>query len=452
MSFFGFKGGVHPPELKAAAGKAIETVPPPQTAVIPLAQSLGKPAKAAVAKKDAVLRGQLIGEAQGMVSANVHSSISGTVKDVGPARGPLGTFVECVFIESDGKDQAAEFKGADLNALSPQEVIDRIKAAGLVGMGGATFPTHVKLAPPPGKKIDTLIINGCECEPCLTADHRLMVEKADDVMAGAAIFRKALGVARAIVGVEDNKPDAAEALSKSASRHGVEVAVLHVKYPQGAEKQLIKALLNREVPSGGLPMDVGAVVQNVATAKAARDAVVEGRPLYERVLTLGGGAAQGNRNFLVRIGTPFSEVVKFAGGTKGDAMKIVSGGPMMGLAQATLDLPVTKGTSGILLLTERETGPQRMFPCLRCGKCYDACPMGLRPALISRCVEKRRFDELEGLDVLDCIECGCCAYECPANRRIVQNVKRGKAEIAKIRRKRKEKEDKAKAEAAKPKA
>ncbi len=449
MGALWFKGGAHPPESKSAASRPVETVPPPALAVIPLSQHLGKPARAIVAKKDAVLRGQQIGEAQGMISAAVHSSVSGTVKEVGPARGPLGTFVECVFVESDGRDQAAESKGCSPDSLSPAEIIERVKAAGIVGMGGATFPTHVKLSPPPGKKIDCLIVNGCECEPCLSADHRLMLEKTEEILAGAGLFRKALGVARTVVAVEDNKPDAAAALMQRAGQHGVEVSVLRVKYPQGAEKQLIKALLGREVPSGGLPMDVGVVVQNVATCKAARDAVVEGKPLYERIVTVAGSAAARPGNFLVRIGTPFSEVVAFSGGTRAKVEKIVSGGPMMGLAQSTLNLPVTKGTSGILLLAADEARPAKMYPCLRCGRCIEACPMGLRPSVISSTVEAGRFGDLEDLDILDCIECGCCAYECPSARRIVQNVKRGKAELAKIRRKRKEKEDKAAAPAAK---
>jgi electron transport complex protein RnfC len=411
-------------------------------AVVPLSQHLGRPARALVKKKDKVLRGQRIGEAEGFISAHVHSPVSGKVKDVALMRGGLGTHVACVVITSDGKDEAAEAAGADWEALSAGEIRDRVKEAGVVGMGGATFPTHVKLSPPEGKTITELVLNGCECEPYLTADHRVMLERTADVVLGTRILQKALGVTRAFIALEDNKSDAGKALREAAAGTGVEVAELHVKYPQGAEKQLIRALFDREVPSGGLPMDVGVVVQNVGTAVAVKEAVVDGRPLTERILTVSGAAAAGPKNLLVRVGTSFREVVAFAGGTKTTVHKIISGGPMMGFAQPTLDVPVTKGTSGILLFTEAEARIFRTYPCLRCGRCFDVCPMKLRPALLSQTAEAGRWEDLESLDVFDCIECGCCAWECPAHRRIVQNVRRGKAEVGKLIRKRKEQEEK----------
>jgi electron transport complex protein RnfC len=293
----------------------------------------------------------------------------------------------------------------------------------------------VKISPPKEKPIDTLILNGCECEPYLTADHRLMLEQPEKIVKGAALIRKALGCERMIMAVEDNKPDAVRALEKHVSDAGGEMAVPHVKYPQGAEKQLIKACLNREVPSGGLPMDVKVVVQNVGTAAAVYDAVADGLPLIERVMTVTGDAIRDRKNLLVRIGTPFQNIHDFCGGTVGEVFKVVMGGPMMGMSQFTLDVPVVKGTSGLLFLTRDEAEESPLQPCLRCGKCVEVCPMGLVPSEISKSVEKGLFDRAEALNILDCIECGCCAYTCPAHRYIVQNVKRGKMEVLAKRKK-----------------
>ncbi|MHC4597469.1 MAG: electron transport complex subunit RsxC [Planctomycetota bacterium] len=424
-----FKGGVHPPERKTTAPLPIETVPIPGLAVIPLQQHLGKPAKPVVKKKDKVLRGQVVGEADGFVSANIHATVSGTVKTVEPRRHPVGAYVESVVIESDGEDAPAEFTPLDPEAATPDDIRARVRDAGIVGMGGAAFPTAVKITPPKEKPIETLILNGCECEPYLTADHRLMLDEGEKIVRGASLLLKVLGATRWLIAIEDNKPDAIEAMQRLAPSMGGEVVALHVKYPQGAEKQLIKAVLGREVPSGGLPMDVKVVVQNVGSAAAVFDAVAHGAPLLQRVLTVTGEGIARKKNLMARIGTPFQDIVDFCGGMKEDVFKVLMGGPMMGMAQFTLDVPVVKGTSGILFLTRDEAGDPGLQPCLRCGKCVDACPMGLVPAEISKSVMKGLFDRAEDLDVLDCIECGCCAYTCPAHRYLVQNIKRGKAEV-----------------------
>jgi electron transport complex protein RnfC len=430
-----FKGGVHPPERKTTAPLPIENVPLPALVVVPLRQHLGKPAKAVVKKKDKVLRGQVIGEADGFVSANIHAPVSGTVKTVEPRRHPVGAYVESVVIESDGADEAAEFTSLDPEAATPDEIRARVRDAGIVGMGGAAFPTAVKISPPKEKPIDTLILNGCECEPYLTADHRLMLDQGEKIVRGAALLQKALGCSRWIIAIEDNKPDAVEAMEKLAPPLGGEVAAPYVKYPQGAEKQLIKAVLGREVPSAGLPMDVKVVVQNVGSAAAVFDAVAHGLPLLERVLTVTGEGIAEKKNLMARIGTSFEHITAFCGGAKGDVYKVLMGGPMMGMAQFTLDVPVVKGTSGILFLTREEAGDPELQPCLRCGRCVDACPMGLVPAEISKSVMKGIFDRAEELNVLDCIECGCCAYTCPAHRYLVQNIKRGKAGVLANRKK-----------------
>jgi electron transport complex protein RnfC len=416
-------------------------MPAPARAVVPMGQHLGRPAKALVKRRETVLRGQLLGEAQGFISANVHSPISGKVKDVGLYRGPVGVLVECVVIEADGRDEAVPFEARDSSALSGAEIVERVKAAGITGMGGATFPANVKLTPPPGRTIHTLLINGCECEPCLTADHALMTARPKDVLQGARILQKALGAKRVVIGIEDNKPDAAQALRDAGAGPDIEVLELAVKYPQGAEKQLIWAILGVEVPSGGLPLDVGVVVHNVATAAAVKEAVADGKPLYERILTVTGDAVAEPGNLLVRVGTPFSEAVAFCGGTRGTVKKIISGGPMMGIAQSDLDVPVTKGTSGILLFTEKEGRGPRVYPCLRCGRCIEACPMGLRPSVLSATAEAGRWADLKGLDLLDCMECGSCVYACPANRRLVQSIRRGKAEVQKLAHRERQREE-----------
>ena len=443
-----FSGGVHPAEHKLTAHKPIEDMPAPARAVFPVSQHIGAPAKPAVKIGDTVLRGQMLAEPTGFVSVPIHSSISGEVVAIGPFPHPLGRNVFAVVVENDGQDAEVEFEAADPGALDADAIRKRIQAGGLVGMGGATFPTHVKLSPPPDKPIDTLILNGAECEPFLTSDHRTMVEMPDQIVSGLKILMDCLGVKRGLIGIENNKPDAIKILTeKTAGMSGVEVVGLHVHYPQGSEKHLIKSLTGREVPPGKLPMDVNVVVQNVTTAMAVHNAVVLGRPIMDRVLTCTGPGINNPMNLRVRLGTPFFEVIDFCGGLKDDVVKVVMGGPMMGLAQYTLSVPVIKGTSGILALPKdmvRDTEPRA---CIRCGRCFEACPMGLLPNQLVAAVDRKDWDEAEHLGILSCIECGSCAYSCLGERPIVQVLKRGKGEVMKrVQLRKKQEEEKKKSE------
>jgi len=435
-----FDGGVHPHDMKhLSAGEAIRDFPPPAAVNVPLVQHIGAPAKAIVKKGDAVRRGQVIGEPGGFVSATIHSSVSGTVTKLDRAIHPLGHKVPSVVIERDDGDEWVEGAGVerDWRALDTDTLKDLIWKGGLCGMGGATFPTHVKLSPPPDKPIDTIILNGVECEPYLTADHRLMLEDGGPIVEGLEIVMKTVGAKQGIIAIEANKPDAAAKMEELSRDLGnVRVAVLPVRYPQGAEKQLIKALLAREVPSGGLPMDVGTVVQNVGTAHAITEAVRWNRPLIERIVTVTGNGVERPANFRCRIGTPVKDLIDACGRTNG-INKIISGGPMMGLAQRTDDVPVIRGTSGVLVLTDgRKYEPQQ---CIRCGRCVNTCPSRLMPQAISILVERELLDETMEHNVLDCIECGCCAYVCPSRRPIVHQVKFAKAHLAEKKRE-KEKE------------
>ncbi len=394
-----------------------------------MSQHIGAPSKPVVAKGDEVKTGAVIGEASGAVSVPTHSSVSGRIVEVGHLPHPFtGQRVVTVAIESDGCDTLASGIGErDYSDFTRRQIIDAIRAAGVVGMGGAAFPTHFKLDPPKDKRIDCLLINGCECEPFLTADHRLMLEQPDELVEGARILARALGVERVLIAIEDNKPDALERVRAVAV--GFEVRKLRTKYPQGAEKQLIKACLGREVPSGGLPMDVGCVVQNVGTAVAVRDALRFNRPLIERVTTVTGTAIVEPKNLRVRIGTPVRSLVKFCGGYRGRAAKLVMGGPMMGVAVSTDDVPVLKGTSGILVLDERAAIEPEEQDCIRCGSCIRACPMGLAPQRLYYHALRKRLDAAERDHVMDCIECGCCAYACPAKIRLVHRFRHAKSEI-----------------------
>jgi len=426
-------GGIHPPEEKQyTEQKGIENLPLPKRVIIPLQQHIGAPCEALVKAKETVSVGQPIGGAKGFVSAPVHASISGTVTAVAPMPHAIGRDVPSIVIESDGEDR--KFEGLsgceDFLSLSPEDLKAKIQAGGIVGMGGATFPTHVKLSPPKEKPIDTVIVNGVECEPFLTADHRLMLETPEKILGGLSILMKVLGVSRGVVGIEKNKPDAIEVMAKAAAPlPGIEVAPLKVKYPQGAEKQLIKAILNREVPSGGLPMDVGVVVQNVGTAAAIYHTVHDGMPLIERVTTVTGPGIREPKNLRVRIGTPFSELIDYCGGFKGKKGKVISGGPMMGMTQYSLEVPVITGTSGILVFREEDLKLKDSHPCIRCGKCVEACPMQINPSLLGVYVEAGVMDELEGNRILDCIECGSCAFICPAARPLVHLIRFGKSEV-----------------------
>lgn len=432
-----FPGGLHPPDNKEwSARQAIETCPLPGELVIPLSQHIGAPAEACVQKGDAIKKGQPIGTAKGFVSVPVHASTSGEIAAVEPRPHPSGRHLPAVVIRPDGEDTWYEgLCGADPHTLSPQEIKERIRLAGIVGMGGATFPTHVKLTPPEGKTIDTLIINGVECEPYLTADHRLMLEEPGRILEGIAILQRALGVGKASIGIEANKPDAIEAMRRAAAPHGIEVVPLQVKYPQGAEKQLILALTGREVPTGGLPMDVGVVVQNVGTAAAVADAIRLGVPLIERIVTVTGPALAKPKNLRVKIGTSLSHLVAQCGGLIADPAKIIMGGPMMGAAQLSLQVPATRGTSGLLLFREGDFPLVPEGPCIRCGRCVRVCPARILPTAIAAYARLDLFNEAEQLGAMDCIECGCCTYTCPAAIPLVQAIRQAKGAILAKRRK-----------------
>lgn len=436
------KGGVHPAENKFSAGKPIETLPIPKIAWIPLAQHLGAPATPVVKAGDKVKVGQLIAKSEGFISSNIHSSVSGTVKKIEQIPDASGYRKSAVIIEVEGDEW---LENIDRSAtilteikLSKEEIIHKIAETGIVGLGGATFPSHVKLNIPKGKKAEVVIINAVECEPYLTCDHMLMLEKGEEIIIGVRILMKALDVNKALIGIENNKADAIANLQKFAAAYeGIEVYALEVKYPQGGEKQLVKALINREVPSGGIPIDVGIVAFNIGSVYATYEAVQKNKPLFERVLTVTGKSLKHPSNFLVRIGTPISEVIDAAGGLPSNTSKIINGGPMMGKAMNSIHIPVIKGSSGILLLPDEESRRKPIQTCIRCAKCVSACPQGLEPYLLMSLAERSMFDKLEKANVTDCMECGSCSYTCPANRPLLDYIRLGKTSVIKIIRSRK---------------
>lgn len=439
------KGGIYPPGNKLSAKEPIRVLPLPQRVTIPISQHIGVPSSPVVAKGDKVVVGQVIAKSAGFVSANIHSSVSGTVASIDTAIDSSGYKRQAISIDVEGDEWA---DGIDHTSnlitnftLSPQEIIDKINWAGIVGLGGATFPSHVKLTLPQGKKAEILIINGVECEPYLTSDHRLMLEKGKELLVGIRILMTALNVDRALIGIENNKPDAIESLKEEIALAGydnIEVHPLRVKYPQGGEKQLIKALINREVPSGSLPIDVGTVVHNVGTAIAVYEAVQKSKPLVERVVTVTGKDLSQPRNFLVRIGTPIAHLIESVGGLPESTAKIVNGGPMMGKAITSVDVPVTKGTSGIVLFTQKEARRKPEQPsCIRCAKCISVCPMGLEPYLLIRLSQRKMNERMEEERILDCIECGSCSYTCPAKLPLLDHIRLGKGEVSAMIRARK---------------
>lgn len=435
-------GGVHPPENKISAGKKIEQLPIPKTVFIPVAQHIGSPSTAVVNKGDVVKTGQIIAKSSGFVSTNIHSSVSGKVKKIDVSADSSGYPKQGIFIDVEGDEWMEEIdrtetliKSFDLDG---QKIIQKIQDAGIVGLGGATFPTHVKLVPPKGMKSEVLLINGVECEPYLTSDHRLMLEKADEILVGTQLLMKAMNVEKAVIGIENNKRDAIQLLTDKAKNYtGISVVTLKVKYPQGGEKQLIKAVTGKEVPSGGLPIAVGAVVSNIGTAFAVYEAVQKNKPLFERVVTVTGKSVANPSNFKVRIGTSTTELIEAAGGLPENTGKIISGGPMMGRAVVSLDVPVTKGTSGILIMPTEEAKRREYMECIRCSRCVSVCPMGLEPYLLMTCGQKQIFDRAENERVMDCIECGSCSYTCPSNRPILDYIRFGKGKVGQIIRTRK---------------
>ncbi len=435
-------GGIHPPENKITAGSSIRELPIPEQVSIPICQHIGATAKIIVERGQEVLVGQTLANSEGFISSNIHSSVSGKIIKIDNITDVSGYKRTAVVIKVDGDnwletiDRSAELK-KKIEAES-QEIVQTVHQMGIVGLGGATFPTHVKLSIPQGKAADYLIVNGAECEPYLTSDHILMLEKADEILTGISIMMKALYVDKAIIGIENNKMDAISHLKESAHNFkGIEVVGLKVKYPQGGEKQLIKAVINREVPGGGLPIDVAAVVFNVGTIFAVYEAVQKNKPLIERIVTITGKKLTNPGNYRVRLGTPVSSLIEAAGGLPENTGKVISGGPMMGKALNSLDVPVIKGTSGVTLLPREESKRKEKQNCIRCTKCVTVCPMGLEPYLLSAMGEREMFERMELEKTMDCIECGSCSYICPSNRPLLDYIWLGKIEINKIRRTRK---------------
>ncbi|MDR2764135.1 MAG: electron transport complex subunit RsxC [Tannerella sp.] len=436
-------GGIHPPENKQAANCKITALPVPAQVVIPLNQHIGAPAEAVVKKGDPVKVGTLLAKAGGFVSANVHSSVSGIVQKIGDALQGNGTSALSVFIDVAGDEWEETIDRTPTIvrecALSGKEIIGKIAAAGIVGLGGATFPTHVKLSPPPGNKAEILIINGVECEPFLTSDHALMMEKGEEILTGVRLLMKAIQVNRALIGIERNKQDAIASLTALTSEkyREIEVVPLKVKYPQGSEKQLIEALLRRKVKSEALPVSVGAVVQNVGTVFAVYEAVQKNKPLIERVVTVAGTEISRPSNLLVRVGTPVRVLLDVAGGLPDTTGKIISGGPMMGRTFVGTDVPVTKACSGILAFPAKDAGRKPADPCIRCAKCVQVCPMRLNPALLMDATLYEKWPLAEKNYIADCIECGSCTYTCPACRPLLDYIRSGKNRVKELARLRK---------------
>jgi electron transport complex protein RnfC len=442
MKLLTFKGGIHPPHNKhKTKGLSLEKAKVPDLVIIPLQQHIGAPCEPVVKVGEEVKLGQKVGEPKGFVGAPVHSSVSGKVAAIEKRPHPGGGMVLAVVIESDGLDTPDEnVKPKEkLEDLTADQIKNIMREAGLVGMGGAAFPTQVKFSPPPDKKIDTVILNGAECEPYLTSDHRLMLERSKDVVNGIKAMMKAVNVEKGYIAIEENKPDAIKAVTEAAKgEESIKVVALKAKYPQGAEKQLIKACTGREVPSGGLPMDSGVIVNNVGTAAALACAIDTGMPLVERIVTVTGSGIKEPRNLIVRIGTPFADVIEQCGGLEDDIGKIIHGGPMMGIAQYTIEVPVIKGTSGMLILKEQDLGLSQESPCIKCAKCVDACPIGLMPTKLEGFAQKGMMQEAEEYNAVDCIECGSCSFVCPAKRPLVERIRLIKADIIAERRKAKQ--------------
>ena len=437
------KGGIHPEENKLSANAAIEIIEPKEKGLyaIPISQHIGAPAKVVVKKNDLVKVGTLLAQSGGFVSANIHSSVSGKVKKIDTITDSSGYKREAVIIVADGEDSWEEsiIRSDELLpniTASADDIKKKVLEYGIVGLGGATFPSHVKLSVPDGETAEYLMLNGVECEPYLTSDHRMMLEKGEEIMVGIRILMKALGVSKAMIGIENNKLDAIANMEQIASKYsGISVHPLKVQYPQGGEKQLITALIGKEVPSGKLPIHVGCVVQNVGTAFAVYEAVQKNKPMLERVVTLTGKSISKPGNYMVRMGTPIEHLVEKSGGLPEDTGKLISGGPMMGKSIANTEVPVTKGTSGVLIMKQDESKRGEINPCIRCAKCVSVCPAGLEPFLLMTLGEKRMWDRAEQEDTMDCIECGSCSFVCPSDRPLLDYIRLDKSKVIENRRK-----------------
>jgi len=434
-------GGIHPAENKLSAGKKIVILPIPEQVSVPLAQHIGAPAEALVNKGDVVKVGQLIAASAGFVSSNIHSPVSGKVLKIDDVVDASGYKHRAIIIKTEGDewDESIDRSPELIQHINtvPHQIVEKLKEAGIVGLGGAAFPSHVKLSLPPGKICDILVINGVECEPYLTSDHQLMMEKSEEIVVGIRILMKALKVEKAVIGIENNKLDAIEKMTALLAEHPeIRVQALKVQYPQGGEKQLIDACIGRQIPSGKLPIEVGAVVQNVGTAFAVYEAVQKNKPLFERVVTVTGKSVKNPSNFLARIGTPMSFLIDAAGGLPTDTSKIIGGGPMMGKALQSAEVPITKGSSGILIMPEELANRKPMQNCIRCAKCVSVCPMGLSPYLLMLATSKTIWDRAEEEKIMDCIECGSCNFTCPSSRPLLDYIRLGKGKVGQIMRSR----------------
>ncbi len=444
MNFKTFPGGVHPREEKELSEHcAFEVMPDPGMVILPLSQHLGKQAKPLVEKRATVVKGQVVADADGFISAPVHSPVNGTVKSIGRESNSSGFVKDAIVIipgvPAEGEEAPAAITLAPLDAatISAADIRQRVKEAGIVGQGGAAFPTFVKLSPPEGKTIEVVILNGCECEPFLTRDDRFMLERPDAVVGGLKLIMKALGVNTGVIGIESNKPAAIASMENAvAGTNGLIVCPLKTKYPQGAEKMLIKAWNGREVPPGKLPLDVGAVIQNIGTAVAIWDAVTKGEQSITAALTVTGKGIRNPKNLIVPVGTPLKDVIEYCGGLTDDAAKVIVGGPMMGVAQHDLSAPVMKATSGIVVLTQAEVKAEQETNCLRCGKCIDACPLHLMPTRLARLAQIGKLEDAENEHITVCMECGSCAFTCPAHIPLVQWLRLGKQRVIQLQRKR----------------
>jgi len=423
-----FKGGIHPAEEKElTAHLPFDEMPAPKEVKIPISQHIGKPSKILVSKKDVVKAGQKIAEPDGFISAVIHSPISGTVTNIGEHENVNGKSQTAITIQSDGTEDFEYMPPLDLDSVTPDEIRERVKEAGIVGQGGAAFPTYVKLSPPKDKKIDYVILNGAECEPYLTRDYRFMLERTDDLLKGLRLLMKALGVKAGRIGIENNKPEAISVLKKATEKYpDISIDVVKTKYPQGAEKMLIRAAIGRFVPPGKLPMDVGVVMQNIGTAIAVYDAVVNGLPSITAAMTVSGKGIVNPKNLIVRVGATIGEIIDYCGGMTDDARKLIVGGPMMGVSQYDTSASIMKATSGILVLAEDEVKRAEETNCVKCGNCISVCPINLMPTNLIKYAQQKRLDDLRSYGIWNCIECGSCQFNCPANIPLVQWLRLGK--------------------------